>query len=441
MKHIAFILFSVLAAAAAGEGNPDIWARSVRHSVDFFNQHAWDEASGSYASEIGVDGSRKSETRHLIALSRMVYGLAHGSAVDAAYLDRARRGAKFIIEKMTRRDALGTYFVSAVDAQGNVVTDKPVLVVNEQAYGLNGLVALYRVTKDPELLARIREIYASFHRRFHDAELGGFYDGFELATGTPVRTKSYNSTVYVATSFLLELASADTERRPAYEAVVRELADLVAAKFPDPRTGWIVENFTRGWTPDWRDWQKQGESTIGIVGHNFQAAWFLMRAAEAADPTSAASYRNVARTLLTSMLDKGAVDWERGGFFDAFKRESSEPMWNTNKAWWQQAEAILALTLAEKTGVLTTEKAALARRKGLEFYFGHFVDYRRGGEFDTVDKDGNPTPDAVKGSLGKSVYHTVELARYMREYSAAPKAPVMTRADLPSCKHLLAGIL
>jgi mannose/cellobiose epimerase-like protein (N-acyl-D-glucosamine 2-epimerase family) len=376
----------------------------------------------------------------------MVYGLAHGASVDPSYLHRAKRSAEFLLTKMVRRDATGPYFLSAVDAQGSEVTPKTELVVNEQAYGLNGLVALYQVTRDPRLLDTIREAYAAFYKRFHDAEHGGFFDTFDRATGKPVRTKSYNSTVYVATSFLLELSAVDTERKAGYEKVLRELGDRVAGDFFDPKTGWIVENFTNDWKPEWRGWQKQGENTIGVVGHNFQAAWFLMRLADTfeGDATRQAKYRATAREILGSMLDKPVVDWERGGFGDVFKRETSEPMWHTNKAWWQQAEAILSLTLAERDGILSgaaADRAKIARDQGLAFYLKHFIDRKNGGEFDNVDKDGNPTPDAVKGSLGKSTYHTVELARYMTDYAVSLKRPagrVTDERGQTSCKQLFA---
>ena len=138
---------------------------------------------------------------------------------------------------------------------------------------------------------------------------------------------------------------------------VEELADQVADHFLDPQTGWIVENFTTDWRPDWRGWQKQTvdtpqgkrDFTIGVTGHNFQAAWFLMRAVEFPEIpiTSRQKYLETARNILSSMLASRAIDRMNGGVFDVFKREDGQNMWHTNKAWWQQAEGILALTKAD----------------------------------------------------------------------------------------------
>jgi len=188
--------------------------------------------------------------------------------------------------------------------------------------------------------------------------------------------------------------------------------------FVDPSTGWIVENFDASWRPDWRDWQKQAEGTIGVVGHNFQAAWLLVRAADLTVATAdqARDWRQAAATVLRSMLSKATVvDRDRGGVGDVYVRETDQPMWHTNKPWWQQAEAILALRAAERAG-LDVPGAAEVRRSVTDFYLANVIDRRGGGEFAVVDRDGAPVQGERKGHAGKSTYHAVELARFMKAY-------------------------
>ena len=139
------------------------WNQSIRHSNDFFIRAGWDETSGSFASEISSDGKVISDTRHLISTSRMIYGLAIGSSVEPTYLPDARCQADFLLGKMTASDLKGPYFEAAVDANGTPKGARTSLVVNEQAYGLNGLVALYTVTHDPALRAKIEVLYKSFY--------------------------------------------------------------------------------------------------------------------------------------------------------------------------------------------------------------------------------------------------------------------------------------
>lgn len=403
--------------------NTTLWDLSALHSNDFFIRNGWDRGSGSFASEISSDGKVLSDKRHLIATSRMVYGLSHSANLDTGYLPYANKQAKFLLSKMTAQDQNGIYFKSTVDSLGAVAAPENKLVVNYQAYGLNGLVALYKVTGNPALLKKIEIIYGNFYKRFHDPVDLGFFDEFNLQTGKPVKTKSYNSTVYVATSFLADLAELPTTRKAQYVKTVEELADKVAQKFVDPKTGWIVENFTADWKPDWRSWQVQGDATVGITGHNYQAAWFLLRATDFSEISAAkkAQYFESAKSILTAMLKSKSLDLQNGGVFDAFKREADEPMWHTNKAWWQQAEMILALTKADSVNLFTDANTAIqarqARDLAVQFYFNHFVDYKNGGEFPVVEKNGTPILTENKGQAGTGSYHQVELARMMKEYA------------------------
>jgi mannobiose 2-epimerase len=114
-------------------------------------------------------------------------------------------------------------------------------------------------------------------------------------------------------------------------------------------------------------------------------------------------------------VKKPVHDRERGGVFDVFQRETDQHQWHTNKPWWQNCEAMLACTLAIKLGVVRDPAIVALRDRAVDFYFHHFVD-PDGGERDVVTTEGQPTGDTVKGSGGKSTYHTVELARYMLLY-------------------------
>ena len=404
--------FLTVPARAASWDDPALWKQSIEHTLDFFDRNAWDEASGSYACEVDLDGHHRSEMRHLIPVSRMIYGLAHGGR-----LDHARRLYAYMKAKMTHPEARSgaPYFLATYDQAAGRAGEQPVLVVNQQAYGLCGMVALAAKTHDAALQADIQTAADAFYKRFHDdGPARGFFDGYDLATGQPVRTKSYNSTVYVATSFLAEMAADPAARiggRPCAD-VLAELGDIVAGKFLADQTGWITENFDADWHPAWRDWQVQDGKTIGVVGHNFQAAWLLMRIGGDANLA-------VARTILQSMLAKPVHDRVNGGVGDVFERETDQPKWHTNKPWWQNCEAILAITLAIRMGVLRDPAAIRFRDLAVDFYFRAFVDRVRGGEYNTVTADGQPTADAVKANDGKSTYHTVEMARYMLLYLGA----------------------
>jgi mannose/cellobiose epimerase-like protein (N-acyl-D-glucosamine 2-epimerase family) len=449
---LAFLLLSHGAASATtctaaqrcrADDGSIAWGDYMRHSVGYFDAvGARDPSTGAYASEIGGDdvviGAPGQRNIHLVAFSRLIYALAYTADRIPENRDKARVAADFLLREMVVGDPLAAdpesppYFVATYN-QATGAAAQEQLVVNVQAYGLNGLVALYDVTRDPELLRAIHGLYRGFVQRFHDPAGGGFFDAYDLRNQQPVREKSYNSTVYVATSFLLPLFIADPEHRSLYRGPLSEIAGVLGTRFADD-TGWLVENFTADWQPAWRSWQRQevvdpetgvpATVSIGIVGHNTQAAWLLLRLGQVADELDGASRPALearAREILLSMLRKPAHDRRHGGFYNAFIRERDTLMWGEEKHWWQQAEGILALTLADRLGVLTRDEVlAVAGEdvaaRALDFYFAHFVDYVGGGEFKAVAADGTPNRSEPKGELGKSAYHAVELARFMEEY-------------------------
>ena len=413
------------------------WWRSLRHSRDFFRRYAYDYRSTSFVSEIDVDGTQLSSTRYLIASSRLLYGLAHSMGRNEGFQKMAEQQARFILKKMTSEDSQGPYLLSSVDANGFDLNKQTVLLVEEQAYGLCGLVALYSRTRHPALLKKIESLYHSFYSRFHDDKFGGFFDGFDLYTGKPVPTKSFDSTVSVATAFLLELAQLKTPHQHRYVSDLEELLDIMAEHFPDPETDWIVENFAVDWQPAWRDWQRQDISeentvvsqtqtvTIGVTGHNYQLAWVLQRGGTEFPSLNAmkkAAYLRVARQVLSAMMNSSSWDREFGGVFDTFVRETDSPMWHKNKVWWQQAEAMLAMGKAVSIGLFRRDRETeilLSNHlaKTHEFYFSHFIDEEEGGEFSVVKREGEPVVGEPKGQKSKSIYHTAELARYMIKYA------------------------
>jgi mannobiose 2-epimerase len=453
--------------ASVQVGDIDRWQELMRHSVDFFERCAFDKESGSYYSEIDIDGAVQSKVRHIIATSRMLYALAHASRIDPKYTTRAAGLREYLRRKMTaNEDIVGPYFRVAInDGEKDVVKVwnpermknewvervPTELIVNEQAYGLCGLVASYSVEPTTTALEEIEAHYRAFRQRFKDTSGTGFFDRYTLyATDKPGaanNTKSHDSTVYVATAFLLELHDAvhriaasegiDAKHRELarnLEAIaatdIAELADATANKMTDADdTGFIVEKFDGDWKPMRGD-PEQGGETFGVTGHNFQAAWFLLRASQmpSASKEKSKSYSDKAGKILHNMLAKtekgegelraSPIDFVNGGFHDIFRREAGAPIFHTNKAWWQQAEGILALTLAEKLGVVADRKALDARDKALQFYVNHFIDYTKGGEFAVVKRQGKPVETELKGQVGKSAYHTVELYRYLTEYAS-----------------------
>lgn len=421
----------------AGQHAPEL-TNQLTASVDRFLGH-YNPDGNFIPTDIDARGEVTSNTLGIVNQSRHIYGLAKAYELtgEARYLDFARKMADSYVARFVDRSIDPPGFHENVDWDPTSKTSTPrsadALTVNHQSYGLAGLVALYKVTRDPELLATIRELHQGFVKRFHDDEKGGFYDSSSRASGQPDGLKSYNSTVYVATSYLQELAQLDTgpghpDTPPfSYSGLMRELTDLILEHFLDPKTGFLVENFDRDWNPAWRSWQSQevdGQTfSISIVGHNTQTAWLLL---EQFELTGDPRLKDAAVGILSSMLERG-IDWENGGAYNAAKREAPTDqrwMWGTNKAWWQQAETLQAFLLADKLGVLDDVRSPQGTgREALEktlSFWNHFV-APAGGEHGEVTETGQPVDGPLSG-FGKATYHMAQLASTTADYARRAKA-------------------
>lgn len=387
---------------------------------------SWDEQGRYIPENIDAQGNVLNHRLTALTQSRHLYGLAQGylATGSSLYAHKATQLADSFLRNFVADTADGRhvppFFHEQVEMIGATATpvESSVLTANQQAYGLAGLVALYKATEDPALLARIRTLHQAFVQRFHDDVQGGFFDHAAVAGARPDTFKSYNSMLYVACAYLKDLAEVDRGAgAPDYSRLLNEIATIVADRFLDPRTGFIIENFDANWKPAWRDWQQQGPFTIGIVGHNMQTAWFLLRMHES---TGNNRYREASVSIMNSMLERG-YDWNHGGFYNAAKREEQDPsqrwMWGTSKAWWQQAEGMQALMLADKLGVLKEVRCQQGTGStalwGAIAFWRHFA-RPEGGEYKEVEENGKAI-DGNLGEFGKATYHVSQLAQVAME--------------------------
>ena len=405
-------------------GSKEFWVNQATHMTDFFAKVSKDDVDGGFYTHIDSAGKVSNENeKYLMPTSRQIYSYAatYELTGDKKYLDMAKHGVDFeLAHHMQKTDNGEVFWMQKVDKKGGLAegeTEKP-LAINEQTYGLTGLIAYYKATKDPEILEVIKGGHKFLTEHFTDKENGGFFDSVNNGTFEANKTKSYNSTVYPATSALLEMADiAEGDWKKEVLGQLKELTGDFIKYFPDPSTGFIKENFTSDWNEDWRGWQKQPEGTIGVTGHNTQGALFLLRAERLLakegllTDEESKTYKDTAKNILDSILEKG-YDKQSGGWFDVFVRETGKNMWHTNKAFWQQEEGYLATLAMSK--IDGDPKYKEATDKTLQFWDKYFMDREVGGDRQTVAQDGTALTDP-KGGPGKSSYHAVEMAKLALE--------------------------
>lgn len=376
----------------------------AQNSIDFYLEHAFDPERKTFYSDLDRNGNRLSNKTHLVALSRLIYGLAKASVYNEQYLPKAEMAAKFLLDSMLKQDQYGPYFASTYIPDTGAIAPTT-LGIWEQSYGFCGLVELYRFTKDASLLEDIHMLFEGYKKRFKD-ELGeGCFDTYSLENKNEESTKSYQSTIYPLSSFLINLWEVDEANRASYEPWITEHLILAKEKIWNPKSKWVNVNFNNNWE------RCNGQDTLCFEvspGHNFQLAWLLMCSGSWTfiPPDQAKANRELGKQILAYTLEQPI--WDEGvqnGFFETIDPNNQQIL-SRRKSWWQHCEAIIACSFAQES-----YKKELQQLES--FFVQSFPDYEYGNEFFYLDENNQPIKEVPKGSLGKSVYHTVEMVAFL----------------------------
>jgi mannose/cellobiose epimerase-like protein (N-acyl-D-glucosamine 2-epimerase family) len=417
------------------------WVQQIRALADFLLRAEFRGGPADfrqYTPTLGRSGQRiRSPVQEVNSLSRFIYGQATAYLLtgEERFLQAAEQGADYQRTHFRLYDAQRdrVLWYHALDAR--ISPTRPILAsawaddagaisAFDQIYALAGLVQLYRINADPELLADIERTLRTFDDCFRDASAGGFFSHLDPVTldphsprlGQNQSRKNWNSLGDHAPAYLFNLWLATGDDRFARR--LEEIFDQVVQHFPDfAHSPLVLERFHQDWSPDttW-GWQQNR----GIVGHNLKIVWSLARMGQLIHK---AIYQETADRIAAAMVEVG-LDRRRGGWFDALERIRREGetthrfVWHNRKAWWQQEQGILAfLLLAGSQG--RPDYLDLARLSAA-FYNAFFLDHDDGGIFFDVTADGQPHllgTERLKGSQYKGGYHAFELAYLATVYT------------------------
>jgi len=266
----------------------------------------------------------------LTGQARMVYAFAAGHEFipDAGYLNLARRGADFLLQRF--RDPVHGGFFHTVGTDG-----QPRAAI-KRAYGhafvLLALAELYRVGGDVRHRDAALQLLRDIELGFSDAA-GGLVNECQRDFKPIPGARTQNPVMHMFEALLaLRAASGDQQA----EAGVRRLGDFVTNQLlqgqPDGGA-WIPEWFDENWKPLPT---KEAGGYIDL-GHQFEWTHLLTTGAVVSP-----IYAQVAERLLAYALAAGYDDIDGGCGLKAFPDGAKT---DARKGWWQQAECLHALVV------------------------------------------------------------------------------------------------
>lgn len=386
--------------------------------LPFWIERSPDPQYGGFLTHFDECGKPTGETtKTYLGQIRTLYTMA--SAARAGFgngrcAELAKMAADFILAHYWDEEHDGWFWIA--DREGRITC--PDKVGYGHCFGVYSFSEYFLATGDERGRAAALRAYDAICRHMVDFRHGGFIELFhrdwtplEGATSGGDR-KSLDVHMHMMEAFttLFEMTGSVSHRRHLLEVI-----DLILGKMLHPVTGLGVAQFAYDFTPlpainfD-TTWGRDADPEEGKVakpldqtspGHNVEFAWLLLHAAKILGFPKE-KYLPILRTMCDHCLAFG-LDAEYGGVYADVPM--THPTTLTEKQFWQQAEALIALL--DACLLLGDDKYWHAFRNVYDFVFAKMVAMEAGGEwYERLDREGNVLDGALAHSW-KINYHTV----------------------------------
>jgi mannobiose 2-epimerase len=360
------------------------------------------------------------QARHVWALSKLSEFFENEKLKDYAF-----HGIKFLKDKMWD-DKYGGFYAMR-NREGNL-SDYLGYFEEKRTYGnafaLYGLAALYKITKDENVLKLAKETFNWIEEKSADKKYTGYHQ-FLTREGIPfykdsnhktkavdaneVGFKDQNSSIHLLEGYTeLYTAWKSPELYSRLKHILMLIRDVITTK-----DGYLVLFFDREWKPvTFRNASKEiREKNYGLdhvsFGHNYETAFLMLEASYALRLENDAKTLSVAKKMLDHAIENG-WDKNNGGFFDEgyyFKENGKCEIIKDTKVWWSQAEGLNALLLFSK--IFPEEKRYYDLfLKQWEYIKKYLIDKEHGDWYwGSLEKEPFYVSEP-KANIWKGTYHT-----------------------------------
>jgi cellobiose epimerase len=375
------------------------------HILDKFFPAAADEGGLGFHENFGLDWKRQpGQNKSIVYQSRLTWTSAQAArrfpAKSDLYLAMTRRGMACLAEKMWDKQGGGFFWIVS---PGSPPTNAMKQMYGH-AFGIYALAASYQATQDQAALDLAKKAFQWMEDHAHDRDQLGYFenvgpDGKPAspsqgnAVGAAAGQKSMNSSIHILEAFT---ALYQVWPDPLVKTRLQEMLDICRTRFySDP--GYLIQFMSA-------DWKRT--TSPDSFGHDVEAGFLMIEAAEALGQGNDARYWTAARRLLDHALQYG-WDNDRGGLYDAGALNAEGAITGnlrTEKIWWVEAEQLNALLLQHERFGRETNRYWDAFVKQWDWIRKYQVDPVNGGWWPTVEADGTPVSRA-KANMWTECYH------------------------------------
>jgi mannobiose 2-epimerase len=380
----------------------------LKNILNYWMTYVPDHENGGFYGQLNNDNQVNPDApKGSVLNARILWSFAAAYNLNPAerYLEIADRAYHYIAEHFVDNNYGGVYWT--VDAKGDPLDAKK--QVYAIAFTIYAFSEYFMASGHEVAREHAVELYLDLVKYSLDKERGGYYEAFgqkwEPITDLRLSAKDANEKKTMNTHLHVLEAFTNLYRIwPDEELKIRIIALLedFNVHIVNQETGHLRLFFDEDW---------QNRSPLISYGHDIEAAWLLLEAAEAIEDQA---WIEKIKMLALKMARASAEGLDADG---SLRYESDPPAKHTNreKHWWVQAEAMVGFYNAWQ---ISRDRVFLQYFKRVwEFTKMHIIDQSNGEWFWGILENGDIMPDQDKVGLWKCPYHNsracIELIRRM----------------------------
>lgn len=368
--------------------------------LPFWMDRVADRTAGTFLGALTNDlvADRTAE-RGALLTSRILwtFAAAYRHYRDPAYLAMADFAHADLLAHFHDPEHGGFFW--SVAADGSVLRDRK--QIYGQAFALYALAEYHAATGRREPLDQAIAVYRLIEAHAAERQYGGYLEAFgrawepvadmSLSVADLNEPKSQNTHLHVMEAYTnLLRVWPDEGLRRAQTA----LLEILLTRIVNPATGHLGLFFAEDWSP---------RSDRISYGHDIEASWLLTQAAAVlGDPALTARIHLLAVKIAGAVFAEG-IDSDGG----VINEGSPAGYTDTDKEWWQQAEAVIGLLNAYQLS--SQERFLAAAVRTWTFIETRLIDRQHGEWFRGVTRDGEALAGHLKVSFWKCPYHNGRL--------------------------------
>jgi mannobiose 2-epimerase len=321
------------------------------------------------------------------------FSAAYNQTQNSLYLGLATIAYLYIINRFIDDEHGGVYWT--VDHEGNPLDTKK--QVYASAFTIYAYSEFYKATKDKEVLEEAKTLYHILVAKSYDKKNTGYLEAFtrdwqpltdlRLSAKDANEKKSMNTHLHVLEAYTtLYTIWPDEGLRTQIETLLHNFIDHII----DSKTKHLVLFFDEEWN---------AKSDTVSYGHDIEATWLLMEAAEAIH------HQKLVEKIKTFCVQISEATLEGldadGGLWYEYEPATNHLI--KEKHWWPQAEAMVGFyNTYQLTG---DEKWLKLSINSWEFVKQNILDKKNGEWFWGIYADGSVMATEDKAGLWKCPYH------------------------------------